>query len=57
MKKPVAKNPSEYECQECNRTGFAIVTQPTRPGIRIYPERCNKCLGKGRIAANKVAFT
>ncbi|WP_423873611.1 zinc finger domain-containing protein [Bradyrhizobium sp.] len=51
MKKPIIK-PPERECPQCKGTGFAIVKQPHRPGVRIYPERCNKCLGKGRIAAD-----
>jgi DnaJ-class molecular chaperone len=49
MKKPVLKS-AEHECPECNGTGFAPVKQPTRPNVRIYPERCKECLGKGRIA-------
>lgn len=56
MKKPVI-NPSERECPECEGTGSAIegagsaiVRQPARPGVRIYPERCKECLGKGRVA-------
>jgi DnaJ-class molecular chaperone len=49
MKKPVA-NPAERECPKCNGTGFPPAKQTTRPGVRIYPERCKECLGKGRIA-------
>jgi DnaJ-class molecular chaperone len=49
MKKPVVR-PIEHKCPECNGTGLAVVSQPGRPGIRIYPARCKKCLGKGRIA-------
>jgi hypothetical protein len=48
MKKPVIR-PIEHKCPECNGTGFAVVDQPGRPGIRIYPARCKKYLGKGRI--------
>ena len=40
----------ERECPACKGTGFAIVKQPTRPGVRIYSERCNECAGKGRVA-------
>ena len=50
MKKPVV-NPSERDCPECKGTGSTIANHPTRPGVRIYPARCEKCLGKGRIAA------
>jgi hypothetical protein len=25
------------------------VTQPVQPGLKIYPARCEKCGGKGRI--------
>jgi DnaJ-class molecular chaperone len=49
MKKPVVR-PIEHNCPECIGTGFAVVDQPARPGIRIYPALCKKCLGKGRIA-------
>jgi hypothetical protein len=48
MKKPAPK-PTEHECPECNGTGFAPVAQPARLGVRVYPERCKECLGKGRI--------
>jgi len=51
MKKPIIK-PPERHCPECNGTGFAKVTQPSGPGVRIYPGRCTTCLGKGRVAAN-----
>jgi len=36
---------------ECKGTGFAMVKQANRPGVRIYPRRCKECLGKGRIAS------
>ena len=53
MKKPIAK-PTEQKCSACNGTGFPLVTQPMRPGLRIYPSPCKKCGGKGRVteAAN-----
>jgi transcription elongation factor Elf1 len=50
MKKPSAK-PTEHKCPACNCTGFAKVVQPVQPGRKIYPARCEKCGGKGRIAA------
>src|ERR1700743_2831939 len=35
--KPVLKS-AEHECPECEGTGFAPLTEPTRPGVsRIYP--------------------
>jgi DnaJ-class molecular chaperone len=49
MKKPVI-NLAERECQECKGTGFAIVKQPTRPGVRIFQGQCKECLVKGRVA-------
>ncbi len=39
-----------HNCPDCKGTGFEIMKQPTRPGIRIYPARCMKCLGKERLA-------
>jgi hypothetical protein len=39
----------EIKCEACKGTGFAITKKPVQPGRRIYPERCNKCDGKGRI--------
>jgi len=47
MKKPVDR-PIERPCPACKGTGFSIVKQPTRPGVKIYPERCKKCGGKGK---------
>jgi DnaJ-class molecular chaperone len=49
IKKPVVIS-TERRCPECKGTGFKTVAHPTRPGVKIY-ERCEKCLGKGRIAA------
>jgi DnaJ-class molecular chaperone len=40
---------NERECSGCSGTGFAVVTQPKAPGRRIFPPRCSKCEGKGRI--------
>ena len=48
MKKSVLKS-TEHECLGCHGTGFPPVAE-SRPGVRIYPERCKECLGKGRIA-------
>jgi hypothetical protein len=48
-KKPVL-NPAERECPSCNGTGVEPAKQPTRPGVRIFPPRCEKCLGRGRVA-------
>jgi hypothetical protein len=33
----------------CNGSGFLKVTQPANPGHRIYPPRCTKCGGRGRV--------
>ena len=44
------RHSTERQCPECNGTGSAKVKQPTRPGVRIYPARCNGCLGKGKVA-------
>jgi DnaJ-class molecular chaperone len=43
--------PSERRCDACNGTGFSKVKQPATPGRKIYPPRCTKCDGKGRIPA------
>ena len=57
MKKPSAKDlskkPTEIRCPACGGTGFALVTQPVQPGRKIYPAPCEKCNGKGRMAANE----
>jgi DnaJ-class molecular chaperone len=42
---------SERRCDGCNGTGFSKVKQPATPGRKIYPPRCTKCDGKGRIPA------
>ena len=49
MKKPIPR-PVERPCPACNGTGAAPVNQPTRPGVRVYPPPCKKCVGKGKIA-------
>jgi DnaJ-class molecular chaperone len=38
----------EIRCDACNGTGLTPVHEP-EPGRRIYPGRCKKCGGKGRI--------
>jgi DnaJ-class molecular chaperone len=40
----------EHTCAACKGTGFPAVTQPVRPGHKIYPARCKACEGKGKIA-------
>jgi DnaJ-class molecular chaperone len=40
---------TEVRCDACNGTGKVPVVEP-EPGRRIYPGRCAKCGGKGRIA-------
>jgi DnaJ-class molecular chaperone len=40
----------EVTCDACNGSGFTAATQPTKPGLRIYPARCAKCGGKGKIS-------
>jgi len=42
--------PKERECPDCAGTGFQKVKQPEQPGRQIYPARCSRCGGKGRIA-------
>jgi DnaJ-class molecular chaperone len=38
------------ECSSCGGTGFMAVVQPKELGRRIFPPRCPKCEGKGKIA-------
>jgi DnaJ-class molecular chaperone len=40
---------TEVKCSACDGTGFPKVAQPAQPGRKIYPPRCKRCLGKGRI--------
>lgn len=40
----------ERACSGCNGTGFVAVVQPKEMGRRIFPPRCSRCEGKGRIA-------
>jgi DnaJ-class molecular chaperone len=46
----LAKSP-ERECPVCKGTGFPPVKQPKEPGRKIYPARCERCDGKGRVEA------
>ena len=40
----------EIKCPACDGTGVGLVKQqPSEPGKRIFPARCPKCEGKGRI--------
>jgi DnaJ-class molecular chaperone len=48
MPKQAAK-PTEFKCRECKGTGFPAVKQPAEPGRKIYPPRCERCDGKGRV--------
>jgi DnaJ-class molecular chaperone len=45
----------EELCPTCAGTGLAKVRQAAKPGRRVYPPKCGKCGGKGRItkAASK----
>jgi len=50
MKTPEPKEVwTEKICSACNGTGFPPVTQPTKPGRKVYPAPCEQCSGKGRI--------
>jgi DnaJ-class molecular chaperone len=40
---------AEKECSAGSGTGFPPTKQPAQPGRRIYPARCEKCGGKGKI--------
>jgi DnaJ-class molecular chaperone len=39
----------EVRCDACNGTGFQPVTKPAQPGRRLFPAKCVKCGGKGRL--------
>jgi DnaJ-class molecular chaperone len=39
----------EELCFACNGTGVAKVRQQAKPGRRVYPPKCAKCGGRGRI--------
>jgi DnaJ-class molecular chaperone len=40
---------TEVRCDVCKGTGFQAVHKPTQPGHRIFPAKCAKCAGKGRL--------
>jgi len=40
----------EHTCAAYDGTGFPKVKQPALATHRIYPEKCEACAGKGRIA-------
>jgi DnaJ-class molecular chaperone len=40
---------TEAICPACDGTGLQNVKQPTQPGRKIYPAKCEECLGKGKI--------
>ena len=42
--------PTEVKCDACNGTGFPPVSQPARPGRRVYPPSCKVCGGKERLS-------
>jgi DnaJ-class molecular chaperone len=39
----------EQVCWGCAGTGFLAVVQPKQQGRRIFPPRCLKCEGKGKV--------
>jgi DnaJ-class molecular chaperone len=39
----------EEICTACGGTGLAKVRQQAKPGRRVYPPKCSKCGGRGRI--------
>lgn len=39
---------AEIKCDACDGSGSLPVREP-EPGRKIYPGRCTKCAGKGRI--------
>jgi len=58
MKTPEPKEVwTEKICSACNGTGFPPVTQPTKPGRKMYPAPCEQRAmfrqgpNKGRLAA------
>ena len=49
MMKSIKSDVVEEICPACNGTGFLPVLRQPAPGKRIYPPRCAKCDGKGKI--------
>jgi DnaJ-class molecular chaperone len=41
---------AEELCSACGGTGLVKVKQQAKPGKRVYPPKCGKCGGRGRIA-------
>jgi DnaJ-class molecular chaperone len=39
----------EELCSACGGTGVTKVRQAAKPGRRVYPPKCGKCGGRGRI--------
>jgi hypothetical protein len=46
---------AEVERPACPDTGLSPVKQPREPGRDIFPARCQRCVGKGRIEWSRVA--
>jgi DnaJ-class molecular chaperone len=46
--KPFGKR-KEQICPDCNGTGYPTLKQPAHPARRIYPPKCERCGGKGRV--------
>jgi DnaJ-class molecular chaperone len=42
----------EVLCDVCKGTGFQAVKQPAEPGRKIFPAKCPKCGGKGRLTVS-----
>jgi len=40
----------EHTCPLCKGTGFPKSMEPTQPGHKIYPVKCESCQGKGKIS-------
>lgn len=40
---------TEVRCDVCKGTGLQAVNKPAQPGRRIFPAKCAKCGGKGRL--------
>ena len=49
MKRPLEVL-TEVVCPACDGTGFQKAKQPTQPGRKIYPAKCEECLGRGEQA-------
>lgn len=41
---------TEVRCDACNGTGSQPPKQSERPARRIFPPKCKKCGGRGRIS-------